>query len=515
MEDLRSFTFSDPYFYEPLDSYRAHRDYYDAVRAILPEDWTVRRDGIWLGAHPPRHTLPPQGFKIHVSATASTAVDVIRRVVPLLVEDCVPFKTAADPNLLRYLNSKRAARGSSGKFMTIYPDQEAFVSLIDEVARRTEGLEGPYILSDRRHPDSKAVFYRYGGFQRKTRPAPDGAPVHVIETPGGELVDDERTPFFRLPPWVKDPFPADEQPPTGPVVLNGRYEVVDALAFSNAGGVYKARDLTTGTELVLKEARPLTNDSLFGAEHVDSVSILEHEYSVLRWLEHTGAVVRPLGFFREWEHAFLAEEIAPGEALRSFRGHDRLYLGAYRPERVIRFSIVFREVATNLVESVRRVHEAGVVLADLSPNNVFVDPDTFRVTLIDVESAHRPDDAVRGLARTWFTPGFRPHGPFREVAVSAADDLYAVAMCLFSMIHPFPHFFELEPNAAPRFIQRFLQAGLPLEAAGVLDALCNGDADGARDLLASWTAVQGEPILFDPSSPSPYLADEVEVAPIA
>lgn len=59
----------------------------------------VRRDGV---------ALPPQGWKLHVSAGAASAEDVLRRALPALLAENVRFKVAASVAALQSLNEGEA-----------------------------------------------------------------------------------------------------------------------------------------------------------------------------------------------------------------------------------------------------------------------------------------------------------------------------------------------------------------------------------------------------------------------
>jgi len=115
-------------------------------------------------------------------------------------------KVAVDLFVSRLLCSKLWPRPGAGKLITIYPsDESRFIELIDEVYRATQGFQGPYILSDRRYKDSRSVYYRYGGFapQYAINVYGEKEPVILFQ---GENFSDKRTPYFKLPPWVTDPF---------------------------------------------------------------------------------------------------------------------------------------------------------------------------------------------------------------------------------------------------------------------------------------------------------------------
>ena len=493
---MSAFPFVDPLYHEPIGRYAHSPEFERVLTDVLPESWSVERSGVWMAARPPWRRYPDQGFKLHVSAVPDDAEEILRRVAMICGETATEFKCAADPRLLGHINSKRASRGSSGKFMTLYPESDhAFEGLAARLAEATAEFDGPYILSDRRVPGSRCVFYRYGGFSRRSRMRPDGTREYLIRGVDGSDLPDRRQPFFALPEGIADPFPPEDAASGGDLRIGDRFEIREALAFSNTGGVYLATDLATGADAVLKEARPHTSSWSMQDGYLDAVGMLEHEHAVLTDLAGTGVTVQPLGMHRAWEHTFLAQSFAPGEPLRSFRGRPEIILTTHMddPERVGQFCGVFHTVARGLLAAVRAVHEAGYVIGDLSPNNIMVDADTLGVTLIDVESAHRPDDRVATLARGWYTPGFRPLDEAGRRAVTPADDLYAAGMALYSLVMPVQHFFRLHPEAGPRFIDRFVAAGLPEEVRDVIAALARGDAEAAEALLDAWTPTLSVP----------------------
>src|SRR5262249_28090107 len=147
----------DKDYYETFDPYVARKaDFHDLVTANLPHGWKVQRKGIWYHCGHPDNTLPLQGWKIHVSATAANAVEVLARVSSILLRrKDTDFKFALDLSVLFLLNSKNWPRGGSGKFITIYPPNNlCFTEIIEEIYQATKDLRGPYVLSDHRYKDS-------------------------------------------------------------------------------------------------------------------------------------------------------------------------------------------------------------------------------------------------------------------------------------------------------------------------------------------------------------------------
>lgn len=483
MDQDNLYSFAHPHFYENISRLPITHEYVDRLRELLPEGWGLNRWEVWVGAVPPGAegaAAREQGFKIHLSSTPRHAPRVLERVVPELASRGTGFKIAGDPKLLGILNSKRVGRGGSGKFMTIYPpSDEVFLELIEVLHQKTrdQGLAGPYILSDRRYSDSKVVFYRYGGFRARSVLKPDGTRTSVIRSPDGADVPDERTPYFQLPPWVRDPFggaPTVEH--AGEPMLNGRYRVDAVIVFSNAGGVYRGTDTITGREVIIKEARPHSHSWESEAGSVDAVSLLDREFRVLQRLAPLGLAPEPIDFFTEWEHAFLVEGYVEGISFQQFWAHDSNILAPFihRPERVADFVPKFRAVAAGLLDAVERIHGRGVILGDLSPNNVFVERETLRLSFIDFESAHLVGDGEEFalFTRAWGTVGYADVE--RRAAgseLAPEDDFYSVGMLLYSSVVPVQNFFALYPGARPLFIDRMVNLGLPARVREVITAL--------------------------------------------
>ncbi len=495
MRDFEFFTFVSPDYFEPLARFPIGPRYRDLVRELVPPAWVVERFEVWLMARPAEYRSIDQGFKIHLSATSRTAEETLRRAVPECVRAGVAFKVAADPQLLWLTNSKNYHRGSSGKFLVAYPQTtQAFTDLIAALHRATAGLEAPYILSDRRYRDSKVVFYRYGSFLQIDRLSVDGQRTPCIRDPQGELVPDERLPYFKLPVWVEDPFPPDPPAAGGPdQLLNGRYRIESALVFSNAGGVYRAADERTGANVIIKEARPWTCFWTQDGEpgHIDSIEIRRKEFRLLQKLQGLGCVPEAVELFQEWEHLFLVEGFVDGQPLSRFRASDDFILIPYAhlKTRVERFCRGFRHVALELIRLVRRVHGRGVLINDLSPNNVMVDPETRALILIDLECALDLDepDLVDAFVRNMFTPGFRRASRVGDRELGFEDDFFAVGMILYSLLMPIQSLFGLKPGAEDEFlteIERF--ATLPPEVGEVIRSLSAGEAERAEATLRRW-----------------------------
>ena len=282
-------------------------------------------------------------------------------------------------------------------------------------------------------------------------------------------------------------------------VLDGRYRVESAIKFSNAGGVYHATDLETGNPVVIKEARPLTNEWNFGGSFVDARALLDWEWRVLNRLRHLDCVPRPVQLFQEWEHTFLVEEFINHPTFWHFWANpDNIFAPFVRlPGAVERFVPKLARLGLALLDAVEDVHAAGVILCDLSTRNILVDPATLHVKIIDFESAIvSADTSDRGLtdyARNWHTPGFLHPKRVERGTATAEDDFYSLGMLLYCAVVPAQSFFELNPEARDRFLDGMVALGVPDVVRDVIRSLLAGEAARARQLLL--TIVPPQPVL--------------------
>lgn len=437
------FAWNDTLFFDPLDVYYEPRE----DNFIASADPEVRagfqRSGIWW-MYRQDEQLPEQGWKIHVSSGLRTVRKVAADVVGYLTAHDVDFKIALDMNIFEMLNSKAMSRGSAGKLITVYPaDEDVFRTCLADLAVLLEGVEGAYILSDMRYKDSKALYFRYGQFLSTHTVDVMGRSVpHIVGPDGPE--PDQRSIGYAQPPWQPWPFTdwkpgdyaADEEDDG---LLGGRFRVVEAIQFSNTGGVYKAEDTTRDNKIVVvKEARPCTN--INPRLNHDALDISAREWTFLTRLADLDSFPTPITTFKHWEHQFIAEEFIDGKDIRSvLLERNPLARPGRSTERSRDFLRIYLSVFRGLTRAVRDAHSRQVILGDLSAANLLVDTDTFTVTVIDMESCRlaEADEAEAHLVEpvALFTPGFS-HSRRRFNASQYADDLYGLATTMAYFIFP-------------------------------------------------------------------------------
>lgn len=491
------YTLVNSQFFDSPNKLAGGSNYLEKLSKHFSEDVEVLLEGFWayvsIGPAADQF-LPEQGFKVHLSATIENAEQILESAYPILYQYKIPFKFAPTAAKLAFLNSKTSSRSSSGKFITAYPRLDQLGALVDKLVSATSEFKGPYILSDRRHPKSRIVHYRYGGFAPIFRVAPDGRKIYQIRSFTGELEDDVRGPSFHLPHGVDDPFRKKDTSVSGqavakPTLLADRFKVNRALKFSNSGGVYEATDTITGRKVIIKEARPHTNvikiTGYGDDQYVDATDLLRNEYNIIQMLAGRPDVVDGIGLFSSWEHLFLVEEFVSGVTLSTFRGQQGVTLAPFdgTSSRRESFLEAFVNIAKALITCVRGVHDAGVIVGDLSPANIIVEERGRSIKLIDLESAYNADSPayLAYISKHMKTIGI---ASAEKLGDAVGEDWFAVARCLRSFLFPNEAFLQLDPTSSERFLDRITElAKIPQSVADVFMQLEKGDYVSALDTL--------------------------------
>jgi class III lanthionine synthetase len=400
----------------------------------------------------------------------------------LCVRNRISFKFVRSKQLLFLRNVKYASRRSSGKFITIYPADEAQLeTVLVELDASLNGRPGPYILSDLRW-GAGPLYVRYGGFAERYCVGADGELELALEDERGRLVPDRRETTFQVPSWVRVPacLGPHIEARNSHTFADLPYRIEAALHFSNGGGVYSAVDVRTDAKVVLKEARPYAG---LAVDAADAVTRLARECETLERLSGLDVVPALQDYFVLGEHHFLVQEFVEGSTLSSLLVQRNPLLAEETDEATAaEYTSWALEIYGRLERAVSALHERGVVIGDLHPANVLVGADG-RLTLIDLEVATRVED---GRRPTLADPAFIAPASQTGVAV----DRYALACLRLFLFLPLTTLFGLDPGKAGQFAAVIAET-FPVppeflsEAAGVITAAAreplNGVARGAKE----------------------------------
>ncbi|GGN43392.1 serine/threonine protein kinase [Streptomyces kronopolitis] len=431
MLDTRFINFcrADSLFYDAPAAESGGADFHEGQ--TLPEGWTASRGREWTVCVPPGSRVPDQGWKIHVAASPDNAAELLDSVAPYCVEHGLMYKYISDAEALGRRGSKYGDRSASGKFITIYPaDETALQHALNDLDQLVGGTRAPSILSDLRWRQGP-LHVRYGGFVLKTTRLKDGTLAPAITTPDGELVPDERRPGFHTPSWVTLPSFLEEAlaERRSRTLTDFPFRVYKALHFSNGGGVYRAVDKRNGTEILLKEARPLAGLDSAGD---DAVARLDREHWALSRLSGLAAVPTLREVRKGNEHHFLARDYVDGTPLTELVRLRHPYGTTHNTAQArAEYADWALHIVGQVTEGLAAMHERGVVFGDLHPGNILVRSDD-TVAFIDMETAS-PAEEMRGQAMG--SLGFRAPDHLRGPAV----DLFALNVLRLTMFVPMPH----------------------------------------------------------------------------
>jgi hypothetical protein len=391
--------------------------------------WT-HDDGRWVSVGYRPRNRPEQGWKLHIAAGVQTAADMLRVVLPVLLDEEVDFKVAASMQQLCALNEGRGGLSQVGKFVTIYPvDDDQAVRLAGVLENVTDGMKGPAIPSDRALRPGSVVYYRYGGFGGLQIRTALGDIVQALRTPQGKLVADDRRVGYYAPSWSADPFvdagvAADL--PEMPRLLHDRYFVLTTLHWSPRSRVYLCIDTADARKCIVKR---VTDDGNA------SIGRLHHEAKVLEHLRADPRFPSPHGLFECAGDWFLAMDDLDGQPLEEILSSVRRHNLQVSHDDIVRWGC-------QLADILETIHAHGFAYGDLNSSNVIVGP-SGHLCLVDFELASRRDGHAYSSVFSSGTRGYLTPRRLEGGNPTVADDIYSLGAVLYLLAT------GAEPSCAP------------------------------------------------------------------
>lgn len=389
----------------------------------------------WLFFQPKGVYVPEQGWKLHISADITSAEAILQRILPLLLQEKYSFKCMSSIDNLRKLNLGLLGVSQIGKFLTVYPaNDEAAVHLANLLDKRTRGLSGPRIPSDRMLRQDSLVFYRYGGFSRGAH-VQDllGTVWPAIKTPTNDLIADKRGTTYLAPEQRVDPFvqagiaTIATDLPVSPRLLAQRYLILSNIASTVNHTISLALDLECQRTCIIKGQGRLWQGLLPEVNR----RCARQEADVLRELHGYQRVPELYDVIEHDDDISLILSDISGQSLMERVSKTYVY-----------HLLPFQQIIAwgrDLADILEVLHEKGLVFADLKPTNVLIGSDE-KLYLIDFELTARQSTPVKEQLGT---RGYISSQQFAGHPRSFADDVYSFGALLYLLVT------GAEPSQAP------------------------------------------------------------------
>ena len=439
MNELFPLSISNKLFYENYGEKEINGEFISIIKSKIDQGWSIKKNGIYFALFKNK-TLPYQGWKIHISSTLENAEEILDIVSSILIKNEVAFKFLLDKDTLKMTSQKSYNRAIYGKFITIYPENtEQFKKLLALLYGELKDYDGPYILSDKRYQNCKVIYYRYGGFLPSYEYDTEGNFIYYIFDGHGRKVEDKRLPYFKLVEGISDIFPSNDVTESK---LLEKYDVSEAIQFSNTGGVYLGKNKKDHKLVVIKEARPHT---LLMGNGVDAIHVRKNEAKVMKIFEHTGYVPQIIDSFYDWEHFYIVVEYIQGQTLNEYvvinNPIPRIGSGVQIKQYLKKIVEIFIEISKFVVI----LHDHQYILGDFSLDNVML-TDDFQIKFIDLEGCIRENSGMEDRIRT---NGFHEQMDSRN---SYESDIYALGCLLFSCILKKTNMIHLNKDSVSIFL---------------------------------------------------------------
>jgi serine/threonine-protein kinase len=200
-------------------------------------------------------------------------------------------------------------------------------------------------------------------------------------------------------------------------VLNGRYRLVAQQASGGMAVVYKAVDQALGRTVAVKILRPsLTNDPAFLAR-------FRNEARSVANLAHPNIVtVHDVG--NDGSTYYIVMEFIEGQDLKRIIRSD----GALSVDRALNLAI-------QICAGIGFAHRAGLVHADVKPQNILVTRDDV-VKVTDFGIAQALTDVAPGEKQSvvWGSPHYFAPEQARGEKPTPASDVYSIGIVMFEML---------------------------------------------------------------------------------
>ena len=218
------------------------------------------------------------------------------------------------------------------------------------------------------------------------------------------------------------------------------YNIVKAIHFSNGGGVYKALGIKDKKEYILKEGRL---NAGWDRNNEDAFTRINNEYITLKKLSRVKEVVNVFDIFTEWESNFLVEEYIEGVPLTDWTASNFPFIKNNNNRND--YLLKVKKIMTNMIDVISTIHNNGLAIGDLQPNNIMVDK-SLNIKLIDFEASKYVKSKQK---LSLGTPGFLKD----NLSTVEENDWHSLINILLYIFLPIGPVHSLNSSVIPKYIR--------------------------------------------------------------
>ncbi len=201
-------------------------------------------------------------------------------------------------------------------------------------------------------------------------------------------------------------------------ILNGRYKLTAQQGSGGMAVIYRAVDLSLGRTVAIKILRPslITNDTTF-------LNRFRDEARAIANLSHPNIVtVHDVG--NDGQTHYIVMEFIEGQDLKKI----------IRTEGVLTVKRTL-ELAIQICDGIGFAHRAGLVHADVKPQNILVtNDDRVKVTDFGIAQALTDTQPMQRQEVVWGSPHYFSPEQARGEKPTPASDVYSIGIVMFEML---------------------------------------------------------------------------------
>lgn len=344
-------------------------------------DWNLQR-------HVEQKELMSAGWKIHISPYIHDCQAVLEVIAGIAAVEKVTFKHVVSDRDYAERLSRQAQRDIHGKFATIYPhDSKHAVLLANLLANSLEQYDGPKVFTDVPWKNS-IVHLRYGAiFPELRMNYGTGMLTSYMRMEDGSLAEDERRPYFYVPPMIEVPHEIKiEQERFESSAAKLPFVATAILSQSSGGSVYEAT--YNGTPVIVKEGVKEAGIESLGR---DGSWRRRKEAAALAVVQNYESFPKLLDTFETERAFYIIVERKQGVQLNKWiaKHCPRVTIEQRDQDILVEIESYVAEVTHQLSQiemGLDRLHLHGYSYGDLSLSNIMVDDENI-VSFIDLETA--------------------------------------------------------------------------------------------------------------------------------